>query len=65
MESNWYFWMIRAITSASENFCKIEKCSTFAHFGPKKHPHQWVQNCAFMHNCYTNRAICTVTVALA
>ena len=35
MESNWYFWMIRAITSASENFCKIEKCSTFAHFGPK------------------------------
>ena len=48
--------LFRAITSASGNFCKIEKGGTFTHFGPKKHPHQWVQNCAFMHNCYSNRA---------
>ena len=47
---------LRAITSASGNFCKIEKGGTFTHFGPKKHPHQWVQNCAFMHNDYSNRA---------
>ena len=65
---NWYYWSIaalwsdhrvghlRAITSGSGNFCKIEKGGTFTHFGPKKHPHQWVQNCAFMHNCYSNRA---------
>ena len=47
---------LRAITLTSGNFCKIEKGSIFTHFGPKKHPHQWVQNCAFMHNCYSNRA---------
>ena len=49
-------YYVRAITSISGNFCKVEKGSTFTHFGPKKHPYQWVQNCAFMHNCYSNRA---------
>ena len=34
----------------------MEKLTTFTQFEQKKHPHQLVHNCAFMHNCYSNRA---------
>ena len=34
----------------------MEKLTTFTQFEQKKHPHQFVHNCAFMHNCYNNRA---------
>ena len=47
---------LRAITLGCVNLCKIEKGSLFTYFWLKKHPHQLGQNCAFMHNCYSNRA---------
>ena len=34
----------------------MEKLTTFTQFEQKKHPHQLVHNCVFMHNCYSNRA---------
>ena len=37
-------------------FCKIQKKWLILHILTKKHPHQWVQNCAYMWKCYSNRA---------
>ena len=34
----------------------MKKVANFTQFEQKKHPHQLVHNCAFMHNCYSNRA---------
>ena len=33
---------LRVIASACGKFCKIEKGTSFTHFGPKENPHQWV-----------------------
>ena len=44
---------IRAIASVT---AKYQKMVNFTHFNKKKHPHQCLQNCAYMQKCYSNHA---------
>ena len=50
-------WVLEQLHQLMYNCAKWKKGANFTQFKQaKKHPHQWVQNCAFMHNCYSNRA---------
>ena len=44
---------IRAIASVT---AKYQKMVNFTHFNKKKHPHQCLQNCAYIQKCYSNHA---------
>ena len=52
----WTTLTLRATVSVVAKFCKIQKKWLILHILTKKHPHQWVQNCAYMWKCYSNRA---------
>ena len=57
-------YTLRAITSDCINFCKIEKCSLFTHFGPKN---THISGCKIVHLCTIATVtvhICTIIVAL-